>query len=81
MPDRINVYTKVSQELGQELAKARGEAEKSKTVPFGMEKVSAQTETDRFMKMPAEAKAAYLKENGVQKTLDLVKRGTKHGKP
>ena len=78
MPEKTSIYTEVSQELGQALAQGRREAEKSKAIPFGMERVTADTETQRFMAMKPEAKKAYLKAHGVQKTLDLLKRGVKH---
>ena len=78
MPEKTSIHTQVSQELGEAIAKGRAEAEKSKTIPFGMERVSADTETRRFMALGPEGKMAYLKANGPQKTLDLLKRGVKH---
>ena len=78
MPEKTSIHTQVSHELGEALAKGRAEAEKSKAIPFGMERVTADTETRRFMAMGKEGKLAYLAHRGPQKTLDLLKRGVKH---
>ena len=78
MPEKTSIHTQVSQELGEAIAKGRAEAEKSRAIPFGMERVPADTETRRFMALLPDGKTAYLKAHGVQKTLDLLKRGVKH---
>ena len=79
MPEHTNIYTQVSIELGQELARYKKEAGESKTTPFGLEEVTPETEARRFMALAGEGKKAYMKQHGVQKTLDVLRRGMKHG--
>ena len=50
MSERVSVYTQVSSELGTDLAEMRRKAEKSKAIPFGMERVSAQTEAKALLR-------------------------------
>lgn len=79
MLDRTNIYTQVSQELGAELARGKKEASESKTTPFGVELVTPETEAKRFHMMNPEGKKAYMKQHGVTKTLDVVRRAVKRG--
>ena len=77
MPEKTSIYTQVAIELGQELARHKKEASDSNATPFGLEKVTPETEARRFMAMAPEGKKAFMKQHGVQKTLDVVKRGVK----
>ena len=80
MPEKRSVYTQVGLELGEELARMRKEADKSKAVPFGMERVEAETEARRLLGMGKKERAAYLKQHGLAKTLDVARRGLRNAK-
>ena len=79
MPEQRSVYTQVSVELGQALAEMRKQADKSKAVPFGMERVSAEAEAKAMITMkPEELKAkGYLDPKRLGRTLDLARKGLK----
>lgn len=82
MPENRSVYTQVAQELGAELAEMRRKADKSKAVPFGMERVSADAEAQAMLAMkPEELKEkGYLDPKRLVRTLDLARRGMRHAK-
>ena len=79
MPEQ-SVYTKVALSLGERLAQMRKDAGDSKAIPFGMEKVGADTEARRLRAMGLKERQAYLQQNGLHKTLEVARRGQRNAK-
>ena len=78
MSERVSVYTQVSSELGTDLAEMRRKAEKSKAIPFGMERVSAQTEAKALLAMNEGERREYVRVHGWAHTVDMARRGKRN---
>ena len=83
MPD-MNVFTRASQRLADKMAQAQEEAKKSKGIPFGMERVSADVEAQAFMQMNREEKDKFMASHttrddpkGVAYVMKVIQRGQK----
>ena len=79
MPEQ-SVYTRVALSLGERLAQMRKDAGDSKAIPFGMEEVTADTETRRLRAMGPKERQEYIQRNGLQKTLEVARRGQRNAK-
>lgn len=74
MPNRVNEFTRVIKAISGELESARTAGERSKTVPFGEERLSKpKYVAARFAKLGKEEKTVYIRKHGVGEVAKLMK--------
>ena len=81
MPE-LNAYTRAATRLVDRLMAAKEQADKSKAMPFGMERVSADTEAKAFAGMNRENKMQFMAQHatdkdpkGIAYTMKVIARG------
>ena len=74
MPES-NPYTNVALRLAERLGQADRDAQKAQkqVIPFGMEKVTAKEEAERFRTMGREQKQTFITEHGIPDVIAMLK--------